>query len=507
MSRLSVFADRWLAFRHGEAAKRAVSGWQTFCFSSVWPGASKMKKLLIASLWALLGGIATASTELPSVEEPRFFIEQIEVVGVHVARPEIVLAESMLAPGQELGEGELAAAMARIRRLPFVIDATFALRKGSERGRYKLEIEVEEAQRFFFGQNLVYTRFTNSLAINDEFFAANSSLSPGELAGVRFFAGRYTMLFASASAGRGFQAGFTQYNLFDRRIFLSLALQSSDCCAVDVFPLGIDPTFSSWISDDDYREASLTLGMPLTRDQSLRLRLSKSTSALGQRRNLLGLDSSRAVIGYHDLEHDQVELAWIRDTSDDPILPTSGYTLTGFLDARNFSAVPDLPGSSIFGGPVVVPGANVPGVLPEFGSRQLRLSFSVAQHFPLSPRQVVSASARAGAGVATIENLPVIEQAGDEAVLELVREKDLQLLEGHLTAGYSLALWDAAKTRERGDLRLEVGFEFGYDRTSPDLGLDHNPLYRKGASASVVFRNRWGIFRFTFQVADYGRGF
>lgn len=465
-----------------------------------------MKKLLIASLWALLGGIASASTEIPSAAEPRFFIEQIEVLGVQVARPEIVLAESLLVPGQELGEAELGGAMARIRRLPFVIDATFALRKGSERGRYKLEIEVEEAQRFFFGQDLVYTQFTNSLAINDDFFATNSSLSPGELAGVRFFAGRYTMLFASASAD-AFQAGFTQYNLFDRRIFLSLALQSSDCCAVDVFPLGLDPTFSSWISDDDYREASLTLGMPLTRDQSLRLRLTKSTSAFGQRRNLLGLDSSRATIGYRDLDHDQVELAWIRDTSDDPILPTSGYTLTGFLDARNFSAVPDLPGGSSIFGPVVVPGSNVPSILPEFSSRQLRLSFSVAQHFSLSPRQVVSASARAGAGVATVENLPVIEQEGDEAVLDLVREEDLQLVEGHFTAGYSLALWNAAKTRERGDLRLELGVEFGYDRTTPNLGLADNPLYRKGASASVVFRNRWGIFRFTFQIADYGRAF
>lgn len=465
-----------------------------------------MKKLLIASLWALLGGIASASTEIPSAAEPRFFIEQIEVLGVQVARPEIVLAESLLVPGQELGEAELGAAMARIRRLPFVIDATFALRKGSERGRYKLEIEVDEARRFFFGQDLVYTQFTNSLAINDDFLAANSSLSPGELAGVRFFAGRYTMLFASASAGRGYQAGFTRYNLFDRRIFLSVALQSADCCAVDVFPLGIDPTFSSWINDDDYREASLTLGMPLARDQSLRLRLSRSTSELGQRRNLLGLDSSRAVIGYHDLEHDQVELAWIRDTSDDPILPTSGYTLTGFLDARNFSAVPDLPAGSIFG-PVVVPGNNVPSILPEFSSRQLRASFSVAQHFSLSPRQVVSASARAGVGVATVENLPVIQQEGDEAVLELVREEDLQLVEGHFTAGYSLALWNAGKTRERGDLRLELGLEFGYDRTTPNLGLDDNPLYRKGASASVVFRNRWGIFRFTFQIADYGRAF
>ena len=67
--------------------------------------------------------------------------------------------------------------------------------------------------------------------------------------------------------------------------------------------------------------------------------------------------------------------------------------------------------------------------------------------------------------------------------------------------------WSAEKARERGDLRLEAGVEFGYDHSTPDLGINNNPLYRKGASAGVVFRNRWGLFRFTFQVADYGRGF
>lgn len=463
-----------------------------------------MRKLSIAFLTAFLLAAAAAADPRPA-EGPRFYLEAIEVLGLDYARPEIVVAESLLKPGQEPSETELAAAMARIRRLPFVIDADFALRKGSERGRYRLEIEVEEAQRFFFGQNLVYTRFTNSLAVND-LFADHSSLAPGELAGVRLFAGRYTMLFASASGSQGLQAGLTRYNLFDRRIFLSIALQGDNCCSLDVFPLGIDPTFSGWTHEQEYREASLTLGMPLGGDQSLRLRLSHTSSEEGERRVLLGLERSRAELRYHDLTHDQVELAWIRDTSDDPILPTRGYTLTGFLDAQSFAATPGYADTGIFG-PVVVPGAGVPSVLPQFRSRQVRLSFSIAQHLPLGPRQVVSASARAGAGLAEVENLPVLRQQGNQATLSLVRGEDLALIEGHFTLGYSVSLWGAQKTRERGDLRLEGGLEFGYDRTEPDLGLADNPLYRKGASASLVFRNRWGVFRFTFQVADYGRAF
>jgi len=462
-----------------------------------------MRKLLIASLWALLP-ILVLAAENASAAEPRFFLEEVEVLGLRYARPEIVQAESLLVAGQDFSEVELGAAMARIKRLPFVIDATFALRKGSERGRYRLEVEVEETQRFFFGQDLTFTRFTNSLAINT-LLADNYSLSPGELAGMRFFAGRYTMLFASVSSGRGLQAGLTRYNLWDRRIFFSLGLQAADCCALDVFSLGIDPTFSSWSTDEDFREISLTLGMPIANDQSLRLQVTHSTSSFGERRNLLGLERSRAALTYRNLVHDQLELAFIRDTSDDPILPTRGYTFTGVFDAQDFSVEPQIP--TRFLGPEIIVDANVPASLPDFRSRQLRLSLGLQQHFPFGSRQVISASARIGAGVGRVEKLPVLEEVGDQALLHLVDEESLDLLEGHFTLQYSLSLWNAQKTRERGDFRLESGVEFGYDRTQPTLGLTDNPLYRKGISLGVVFRNRWGIFRFTFQVADYGRGF
>lgn len=462
-----------------------------------------MRKVLFASFWALLGFVAAAA-EMPPAAEPRFFLEELEVLGLRHAKPDIVLAESLLVAGQEYGEAELGAAMDRIRRLPFVLDASFALRKGSTRGRYRLEIEVEETLRFFFGQDLVYTRFTNSLAIND-FLADNYSISPGALAGARFFAGRYTMLFASVSSGEGLQAGWTRYNLFDRRIFLSLGVETAGCCGDEVYPLGIDPTFSNWSGIDDHREYTLTLGMPVARSQSLRLQLTRRTSESGERRSLLGLERSRASLRYHDLEHDQIELAFVRDTSDDPILPSRGIVLAAFFDAQNFGARPEIPAS--FFGPVIEPEAGVPMVLPVFEARQIRLAISIQQHFPLGSRQVVSGSARVGVGLAAVEHLPILIEVGERTLLRLVDQEDLELLEGHFTLKYALTLWSAEKARERGDLRLEAGVEFGYDHSTPDLGINNNPLYRKGASAGVVFRNRWGLFRFTFQVADYGRGF
>ncbi|NJR14150.1 MAG: hypothetical protein HC779_08370 [Phyllobacteriaceae bacterium] len=127
---------------------------------------------------------------------------------------------------------------------------------------------IEEIRRYFFGEDLVFTRFTNSVAF-DTFTAEDWTLSPGGLAGIRFFVGKYGVLFGSLAGGRGLQAGYTRYNLFDRHIFFSLGLTANGCCPVRVFPLGIDPTFSSWQNEDEFRETQITLGLPLGVERSV----------------------------------------------------------------------------------------------------------------------------------------------------------------------------------------------------------------------------------------------
>jgi hypothetical protein len=438
---------------------------------------------------------------------PTFYIESIEVVGLERAQPEVVVAESLLTPNSELGESQLGDAIARIRRLPFVLEASFALRKGSARGRYRLEISVVETRRFFFGEDAVVTQFSNFVAF-DNLLAERRSLSPNGLAGIRFFPGRYTLVFASVS-GTGLQAGLTRYNLFDRRIFLSAGIQAHRCCPVQTFSLGLDPTFSSYKNEDDLFQATLTMGMPLRGNNSLRLQISRSEAEEGERRNLLGVGVQRAGLAYRDLMQQRVELAWVFDTSDDPILPSEGLTFTTALDAQELNAhMSELFPFVFLPGPTVVPDPDVPAKLPRYEARQVRLSMSLAQHWPLSERQVVSASARLGVGIGEVENLPVLGQpVNNQARLSLVDEENLSLAESHFTLRYSLALWNATRTREWGDFRWETGVEFGYDRTRPQLDLPDNPLYRKSVMTSLVFRNGWGIFRFTFQIANYGRGF
>lgn len=459
-------------------------------------------------------------------EVPSFFIERIRVENLRRATPDLVIAESLLLEGQTYDEIELRQAVFRIQRLPFVLDAGFSLAKGSERGRYELVITVEEIRRFFFGEDAVFTHFTNSVAF-DTLFARDWSVSPGPLAGVRFFVGRYGVLFGSVAGGRGFQAGYTHYDLFGRRGFLSLGLTANGCCQVQVFPLGLDPTFSSWQNEGDSREARLTVGLPLEGDLGVRFEVVSQASEEGERRSLLGLDRPRGTLEYEDLAQRRASLALTYDSTDDPVFPSQGISASLGLDYTWAEA--DLRVlEPLFGVGVneieLPPGED--GLVPDYRSEQVRLGFEVAQHWQPWSRHTVSLSARVAAGQARVRNLPVLDVldvvdcpdsgsnggvlggsgcAGNR--LRVIDDEEMDLFEGYFTARHSMSLWGHRPTRERGDFRLETTLEFGYDRTSPDLELPDNPLYRKSITTSLVFRNSWGLFRVSFQVADYGRGF
>src|SRR4051794_17102739 len=84
-------------------------------------------------------------------EEPdRFLIERITVEGTKEAAANIIRSETLLRPGESYNEGELRQAVYRVHRLPFVLDASFSLRKGSRRGAYELVIDVQPARWFFY---------------------------------------------------------------------------------------------------------------------------------------------------------------------------------------------------------------------------------------------------------------------------------------------------------------------------------------------------------------------
>lgn len=464
------------------------------------------------TLWLLLATAALLPSVSPAAElisNPTLPIESIAVEGTRLVSAELVTAESLLMPGEAYSEHELQQAVFRIQRLPFVLTADFSLARGSERGRYRLIIRIQEIRRWFFGEDATYTRFTNSVAF-DSILGQNYSVTPGGLAGIRLSVGKYGMLFGSISGRGGLQAGYTQYNLFDRRAFFSIGLTRQACCPVQVLPLGLDPTFSSWRNEGDLNEARLTLGLPLQRRFQLRFQISEGYSERGERRDLLIPDAlpsfPRAALGYEDLNRFQVELTLTYDSTDDPVFPSRGMTWFLGLDHERLDAEPFVSPPSIFEPDVSLPD----GVdrLPEFDSRQLRLAAGLTQHWRLFPRHTATLSARLAIARADVTALPFLTTATDESlIVELVDGDDLDVLESYFTARWSMDLWGPGKTRKLGDLRFENTLEFGYDRLRQDLDVGDNPLYRKSFTSSVVFRNSWGLFRFSFQIADYGRGF
>jgi hypothetical protein len=161
-----------------------------------------------------------------AAEPARFLIERIDVRHLVHVSPEVIKSESRLHEGQTVTENELRDANSRIKRLPFVLDATFSLERGSARDAFVLVISVNETRPMFYLAELVpYARARNTIGNVD-----NAALFGG-----RLFAGRngaFHLALVGVQGQRPFdsdyyssvQAGYTQYGLFGGRAFATLTL-------------------------------------------------------------------------------------------------------------------------------------------------------------------------------------------------------------------------------------------------------------------------------------------
>lgn len=161
-------------------------------------------------------------------ETPRFLIERIDVRHLTRVSPGVIKAESRIHEGQSVTEDELRDADSRIKRLPFVLDATFSLERGSVRDAYVLVITVSETRPLFYLMELVpFARARNTFREVD-----NAALIGG-----RLFAGggAFHLAVIGSQNQRPFgidyysavQAGYTRYGLFGGRAFASLTLNRS----------------------------------------------------------------------------------------------------------------------------------------------------------------------------------------------------------------------------------------------------------------------------------------
>jgi len=360
--------------------------------------------LLVFSAWSALGASAgrAASADEPSAEPARFLIEKITVEGPKAAAANIVRTESLLREGGSYSEEQLRQAIYRIHRLPFVLDAGFSLRKGSRRGAFELVIAVEPARWFFLDQWARGYRFGEPLHLETRGFTSDDrrySVTVGGLAGARLFVGSSGVAFAALDSEEGFQVGFTQYDLFHHKgVIASAGFSTNACCVSEPLPLGLDPRFATW-SFSNSRRLSLDLTIPLGGPQSLQIALSDRAGGAGLRAEILtepsvqegGLDGS-------ELSYRRAEAKWVYDTSDDPVVPSRGATLSLGLEAARFA------GHGLVSANVRRPQEGV-SPAPNFSAQQVVAAASAIRYWPITPRQTLSGTVRLAVGRSQVRNL------------------------------------------------------------------------------------------------------
>lgn len=450
------------------------------------------------------------------VEARDLLIESVTVEGAKRTSPELIVAESLLETGRSYSEVELQAAVRRIQRLPFILDTRFSLRKGSQRGAYELVIAVVETRTFFFGTDVEFSTFGTALGLHDlntaepGFTDQTSDLSL--VLGARGFVGAHGVVFGGFGDD-GVQVGYAHYDLLDRGIFASVQVSGLDeCCFDDVFSLGLDPALSAW-NLGDHRRVRAEAAVPLSVRRAVRVSASwTGGSGIISRTPLLPSEprllARRFFRDQAEVDLWEVAVRWVHDTTDDPVLPTRGlFVATG---VRGESLTARLPlrrtdGEALDPGVDPAPGATV----DPYRARHLALEGRVTRHLPVTRRQTVSVVGRAAAGRSTLESFPLrIEGSlflpSDATVqAEILDQVDLTTYELSLAVRWALELLRPS-LRRTGDLRFELETGYGYEATSPSLGLAGNPVEAFTAQAGLVYRNRWGVFRFAFTYLEAG---
>lgn len=462
-----------------------------------------MKRAVRPSLWRrallaallLLAALAVRAQEEP----PRFLLERITVAGAREAAGRIVEAETLLHPGASYTEAELGQAVSRVHRLPFVLDANFSLRKGSTRGAYELVIEIAEARRFFFEHTVGLYALHQPLHLDDSYGSGNSwsAQLPG-LIGYRQFIGRSGVVFAALDTEEGLQAGFSRYDLFGRGIVASVGysgLLPDFCCSSEVLPYGLDPTFVSWSWRNSAHRLSAEMGIPLSSTDALRLGWSRREGEGSSRQEVLGFFRQSDLLvdpaPETELTLDRAELKWVRDTSDDPVVPSRGTTLSGGVEWTVFETGP-LVGSRTENGEFL----QEP--LPGQRSEQIAAVAAATRHWSITPRQTVSGTGRLSVGQARLRSLPT---ADGESL-----DVSLDVLGGSLGLRHLVRVKQSRGPGGFGDTYLETRIELGFESTSPDVQPSRapNPLQRLEASVGLVFRSAWGRLRIALTYLDVG---
>ncbi|HEX8254534.1 MAG TPA: hypothetical protein VF846_15425 [Thermoanaerobaculia bacterium] len=418
-----------------------------------------VSRIAVALLAVLLASFARAQPAEDA--RPRFTIDAIKVTGLRYASERVIVAETRLRPGRAYTEAELHAGAARAARLPFVVRIDLRLERGEARGAYQLLIAVTEAKPVFVGGAL------------QDGGDRDDDVETVTL-GSRLFAGRSGVFHAAASAGGdgGFEVGYTQYDLFGTGVFAAATLEHR---AITVGETDRSP--DAFVDDLDLGERltmRVVAGIPIGGNHALRASWTREPTVL----------RNADLVGEEPFLLDHVttqELAYIYDSTDDPLVPSSGTSLVGTAALRS--------------GPLLLVRSEVG---PPLRGDYERPSFSVdaRKHWRLAPRH----SASAAAVIRHVQRASDTRFGPQTATAHRVS----------LGGAYAFTIWGEDRPHRFGDLRVEAGAGYKFLRQStPRLIEETDVLETVRVSRStptafvgLVYRSPWAVIRVRFEAGE-----
>ncbi|HEX8153398.1 MAG TPA: hypothetical protein VF698_09750, partial [Thermoanaerobaculia bacterium] len=377
----------------------------------------------------------------------------------------VLIAESKLRDGAEYTESQLRDAVARIQRLPFVVDTSFRLEKGSARGRYVLVITIVETRPLFVSFRALHEAIdTNRIVFagrdpvtgapivreEKQLFRHNEDFTT---VGARWFVGARGLVHGAVDL-RGadrFSLGYTQYGLFGTRASVSAIVQYREY-AFD-FPAVFGAAGRRTTSFTDHLSYDLTAAVPLYGNHGLRAAWHREQYPYTNSETVPTDPFGPGRLVIRRFNYDRGEAAWIYDSTDDSLFPTRGTYLKAGLSAQK--TIRFTPGPA---GRTYDPGYRWE---EEIVSR-------AARHWALTPAQSVAAS------------------------VDAVTRGDREDQEYTVRAGYAADLLPRRMAQRVGDFRFELEAERVF------LQYDEASSYGT-ARAGLALRNTWGVARLDFR--------
>jgi hypothetical protein len=404
-------------------------------------------KSLVLALCILSSGVLVA-------QETRYRLERIVVEGSNIS-DEIIRGEARLVEERSYNEEDFRQAVYRIRRLPFVTDATYRIDTGVTPGGTTLIVRILDTTPIFYEANLNVTK---------------PSEGETDTGGYGLLGGRWLLdnlgvlegAVQKADDDDGFMAGiaYRAYDIYGTGATASIVLAQRFGAEERVY----DP------------QAVITLGWPLSQRQTLTFSASRSKSRVIRDFDRLGDDDDDDDT---DTDRDDnfdlvdrsrftfAELRWSYESIDDPLFATRGASVSGgpqyFNTEESVQTFVPLPTPTIEG--------------PVVKSNAVGLALDAALYRPLAGRSVAFLRLN-GSGSKTDET-------------------EVEVMNGAAQAGLAFDFHrNVAGALRPFKARFEVGAgyrTFSVEGDSIAEVSQDNPF----AEAAFVMRHRWGNIRLT----------